>query len=321
MLDDYSRKIEYMRLSITDSCNFRCQYCIADGAEISHHYMDTDDIKLIANGLKPLGINKIKLTGGEPLMHPDIVKIVDILKNECNIKQVTITTNGSLLHKYLADFERLKLDGITISIDTVIKKDFNDLVKRSQYDQVIANIYAAQKSTISNIKLNCVPLRSMGNDNLLELCRFANSLALPLRFIEMMPIGYGRKFPGYDFNSILQILTNEFSSYQVCTQKLGNGPASYFNFTALDIPVGIISAVSNKFCDSCNKIRVTSQGHLKQCLYYNYNIDLISLLNQEDGLQEIKQFIANKPKEHAFNQDNAINKNEIETLKMSEIGG
>ncbi len=320
MRDKYQRKIEYMRLSITDSCNFRCQYCIPDGTKLSHHLMSVDDIRLIANGLKPLGINKIKLTGGEPLMHPNIIEIVDVLKNECGIEQVTLTTNGALLHQYLADFERLKLDGITISIDTIDRDAFNDLVRREQYDIVIANIKAAQKSSIKNIKLNCVPLKARGDNNLVELCHFANSLAIPLRFIEVMPIGYGRRFPGYDHSTILDILNQNFGKSKIHNEKLGNGPASYYCLEHLTAPVGIISAVSNKFCESCNKIRVTSTGHLKQCLHYNYNIDLIDLLNSENGIQEIKKFITEKPKEHAFSNEE-INKNEIETLTMSEIGG
>ncbi len=320
MLDKYQRNIEYMRLSITDSCNFRCKYCIPNDAKLSHNRLSIENIELIATELKKLGINKIKLTGGEPLLHPDIIEIVDLLKNKCEIDQVTLTTNGALLHKYITDFERLGLDGITISIDTIIKDDFNNLVQRDQYDQVIENIKSANNSKIESIKLNCVPLRAMGNQNIINICKFAHQENIPIRFIEVMPIGYGKKYPGYDNASLLEILSQNFGEYSTCTRKLGNGPAEYYTFNQLSNPIGVISAVSKKFCETCNKIRVTSTGHLKQCLHYNYNLNLVSILQQDDGLDKVKEFIIDKPKEHSFNDLNK-DKNKIETLNMSEIGG
>lgn len=319
MIDKYEREIDYLRLSITDMCNFRCQYCIPEGANFTSNTLSLEQIKLIATNLKQLGINKIKLTGGEPLVHPQIKEIVHFLKQECQIEQLSITTNGALLHQHLKDFEAAGLDGITISIDTIDQQRFNTLVKRQEYDQVITNIQAAAKSTIKNIKLNCVPLKSFGNHNLIELCEFANKHNTTIRFIEMMPIGIGRKFPGYDVKSILNILEAEYGNYQFDQTNYGNGPATYYQFATNQMSVGIISAITNKFCENCNKIRITSTGHLKQCLHFSNNINVLELLEQETDLNVIRDFIIDKPKEHAFNQEK--NQKNLETLNMSEIGG
>lgn len=316
MKDSNNRTIKYMRLSVTDMCNFRCQYCMPENYDTPTHKLSLADIKLIASNLNKLGITKVKLTGGEPLVRNDISEIVSLLKNECNIEEVTLTTNGVLLDQHLDNLIAAGLDAITISIDTVDKQRFNNLVRRDQFDRVIANIKLASQSSIANIKLNVVPLQSFGDKNIIELIEFANQNQLPIRFIEMMPIGLGRKFPGYDYQSLLTIIENSYKQGKQSTTNHGNGPAKYFKFPSLDVEVGIISALSDKFCDNCNRIRVTSTGHLKQCLHYNYNIDLVEVLNQPEGLQQVSDFILAKPTEHAFTKN--IKEN-IETLSMSEI--
>lgn len=320
MVDNTNREIKYMRLSITDSCNFRCSYCMPDGPGQSPHNLSIDDIELIASKLNQLGITKVKLTGGEPLTRSDLSDIVAVLKNKCNINQVTLTTNGALLDQHLSKLEQAGLDGITISIDTLDETKFNKLVKRDYYKQVINNIILAKHSSIPNIKLNVVPLKKFGDDNIIDLVNFANDNQIPIRFIEMMPIGLGRKYLGYNYKEILSILQTSFGNYTASTTTYGNGPASYWSFEELNIEIGLIYALSNKFCDSCNRIRVTSTGHLKQCLHYNYNIDLVKTLATEDGLKQVRDFILEKPQEHAFTNKH-INKEKLETLKMSDIGG
>ncbi len=319
MKDSNNRTIKYMRLSITDMCNFRCSYCIPEDAKTSFHKLSINDIKIIASNLNKLGIEKVKLTGGEPLVRDDVADIVYTLKNECNIKEVTLTTNGALLHKHLDALEQAKLDGITISIDTIQKDDFKELVKRNEYEQVINNIILARNSSIKNIKLNCVPLKQFGDENIISMCNFARELNIPIRFIEMMPIGLGRNFPGYNYNELISCLKQKYGSYKPTSTTKGNGPAHYLKFEQLDIDIGIISAISNKFCENCNRIRVTSTGKLKQCLHYNYNINLLEILQTDNGLETIKSFILAKPKEHSFKDYKNI-KN-IETLNMSDIGG
>ncbi len=319
MKDTSNREIKYMRLSITDLCNFRCSYCMPEDAKPEANMLSLANIELIASNLNKLGIEKVKLTGGEPLVRDDVSEIVSLLKTKCNIKQVTLTTNGALLHKHLNKLEDAGLDAITISIDTLDRDHFNNLVKREQYDNVINNIKLAANSTIKNIKLNCVPLKKYGEENLYNLCEFASKLNIPIRFIEMMPIGLGRNFPGYDYKTLISFFEHKYGSHTKSTTAHGNGPAHYLKFDELNVDIGVISALSNKFCENCNRIRVTSKGQLKQCLHYNYNIDLIDVLSKQDGLEKARQFIIQKPKEHAF--EDYKNKKDIETLNMSEIGG
>ncbi|MFV0246693.1 MAG: GTP 3',8-cyclase MoaA [Mycoplasmatales bacterium] len=320
MLDQEHREIKYLRLSVTDSCNFRCMYCMDDKTQYDFHTLSIDNIKLIVSNLNKLGIEKVKITGGEPLVREDIALVVRVLKEECNIKEVTLTTNGVLIDKYLTDLEDAGLDAITVSIDTLDKDKFNKITRRKSFDTVINNIKLLSNSSIKNIKLNTVPLKEFGESNIIELCKFSKEFNMPIRFIEMMPIGLGKKMQSYDNNSLLEIISKEFGPYTLSDKVYGNGPATYYNFANLNINVGLISALSNKFCESCNKIRVTSNGHLKQCLHYNYNIDLVSTLKEKSGLEKVKEFVYQKPKEHAF-KDKSIDKEKLETLHMSEIGG
>ncbi len=320
MIDKNKRVIKYMRLSLTDMCNFRCKYCMPKEQITSSHILGLDDIELICQNLNKLGITKVKLTGGEPLVRSDIGDIIRILKSKCQIDEVTLTTNGALLHKHLEDLVKHQLDGLTISIDTLDEAKFNDLVRRDMFKQTMTNLDLAINSELKNIKLNTVPIREFGETNILELVEYANRKNVPIRFIEMMPIGLGRNYPAYMATEILAILKAKYGDYQEVETKHGNGPARYYQFANLKIHIGIISAISNKFCESCNRIRVTSKGHLKQCLHYNYNLDLVTTLKQQGGLDKIRDFIMDKPKEHAF-IDHTADQNKLETLKMSDIGG
>lgn len=321
MKDNFNRTINYMRLSITDRCNFRCQYCMPKDTTYDTDISDIltiNDIELITSKLNVIGIGKIKLTGGEPLMRQDIADIVNVLKNNCGIKEVTLTTNGVLLDQYIHDLEMAGLDAITISIDSINEDDFNTITRRNDYSRVINNIKLAKCSTISNIKLNVVPLRKYGEQNIIDLIEFANENDVHIRFIEMMPIGLGRQYKGYSYQEVISIIENRFGAINQSTEQLGNGPASYFTSSNLDIKVGVISALSNKFCENCNRIRVTSNGHLKQCLHYNRNIDLKEILKTDDGLKQIESFIKAKPEEHSFLKKSDLT---LESKKMSDIGG
>lgn len=317
MIDDNQRKVDYMRLSITDSCNLRCSYCMPNGLNKQVTNLSLDDIKLICSKLSQFGISKVKITGGEPLIHPQIDEIVKLLKNIDSITEVTITTNGVNLDQHIDKFERYGLDGITISIDTLNKQTYNGLVNRNAFDQVIRNIELASKSKLKNVKLNCVPLKHLGDDNIIELINFANKCDLNIRFIEIMPIGIGKVSNGYTYQQMIDLVNKNYQGAKPYNKKLGNGPAVYYSFDDLKINIGFISAVSNKFCAKCNKIRITSDGYLKQCLHYNYRIKLTEKLKTEEGIDEVKSFIMKKPKEHRF----LNNGKNIETKGMSEIGG
>ncbi len=321
MLDKYNRKINYMRLSITDKCNLRCQYCMpANGVKYiaDEQLLTVDDIEKIASKLNLLGIDTVKLTGGEPLVRDDVAQIVSVLKTKANIKHVSLTTNGVLLDKHLDNLVAAGLDAITISIDSIDADEYATMTRRDQLARVIKNIIAAKNSNIANVKLNSVATHSQSEQSILNLIDFANTNHIPIRFIEMMPIGLGKNFQGYSPEQLASLLTKHFGTSKIENTKLGNGPASYYTYQKLNIPIGLISAVSNNFCANCNKIRVTSTGDLKQCLHYNYKINLRDLIVSECDLQTIADFIYGKPEKHAFGEQDG---SDFEQLKMSDIGG
>ncbi len=320
MQDNQKRKIEYMRLSITDKCNFRCKYCMPN-KDIEFlredELLTSKQIKDIVYEFSKLGIEKIKITGGEPLLRNDVVTIIQNLKNIEKIKEVTLTTNGLLLHKYIDDFIKIGLNSINISIDTLDEKKHFEITKRDSLKQVVNNIILAKEKGFKNIKLNVVPLKELGEKNIYELVNFANEYNLNLRFIEMMPIGLGRKYESFNHNEILNILKIKYGEYKQDAQKYGNGPANYYTLENLNIKIGIIAALSNKFCQDCNRIRITSTGNLKQCLNFNTNINIKEKIKTPQGLKEIEEFIFNKPLEHKFKEKNDLE----EKLNMFNIGG
>ncbi len=317
MNDKHNRTIDYVRLSVTDRCNLRCKYCMPkEAVDYFEEVLSLEEIKKIVDNICSLGIKKIKLTGGEPLVRSDIVEIVKYIKSKDTIKSLTITTNGVYLDKYIDEFIKLKVDGINISVDTIDRSMYLEFTRRDQLNKVLENIDLALNKGFKNIKLNAVPMIEQPIDNLFNLIEYAQEKNLILRFIEMMPIGLGRKYKSYNSLELKEQLTKRYGQIKELEENYGNGPASYFTFENLKMPIGIIAAISNKFCESCNRIRITSDGKLKQCLHYNYHVDFKNI--QKEDLDNIKDFIYEKPKEHSFNKK--TNK-KLEELNMSSIGG
>lgn len=317
MNDKHNRTIDYVRLSITDRCNLRCKYCMpADAVDYFDEVLDLNELQRIIDNLCTLGIKKIKITGGEPLVRTDIIEIIKYIKSKPEIEKLTITTNGVLLDRYIDDFIKYQVDGINISLDTIDSQKYNEFTRRDQLNQVLTNIDLAIAKGFNNIKLNAVPMIDQPINDLFNLIDFAQERNLILRFIEMMPIGLGRKYKSYNSQQLQQALTERYGTMSSLNTTFGNGPASYFTFANLKMPIGIIAAISNKFCESCNRIRITSDGKLKQCLHYNANVNFRDI--DPESLTDIKDFIYEKPKEHAFHQKT---EQELETLNMSSIGG
>ncbi len=317
MNDKHNRTIDYVRLSITDRCNLRCKYCMpADAIDYFDEVLDLNELHKIIDNLCSLGIKKIKITGGEPLVRTDIIEIIKYIKSKPEIEKLTITTNGVLLDRYIDDFIKYQVDGINISVDTINQQKYAEFTRRDQLNQVLTNIDLAIAKGFNNIKLNAVPMIDQPINDLFNLIEFAQERNLILRFIEMMPIGLGRKYKSYNSQQLQQALSTKYGTMRELNTTFGNGPASYFTFTNLKMPIGIIAAISNKFCQSCNRIRITSDGKLKQCLHYNANVNFRDI--EPDSLTKIVDFIYEKPKEHAFNQKT---EQELETLNMSSIGG
>lgn len=322
MIDDYGRKIDYLRISVTDRCNLRCQYCMpAEGVEFTPHdeILTYDEILTLCKIFAELGVQKIKITGGEPLVRKDICSLIGAVKQIEGIKSVTVTTNGVLLKEYARELSHYGVDGINVSLDTLNRENFERITRRDQLDLVLDGIKEAMKYEIP-VKINCVPLYTSAEE-IVELVQLAKE-NIHVRFIEVMPIGLGKKKKSYQEDEIKQIIENTYGILKEVNEKVGNGPCHYYSLEGINGYIGFISAMSHKFCETCNRVRLTSTGYLKTCLQYELGTDLKALLRAGASKEELKQSISNtiglKPQAHAFEQETVGNQ---EKNIMAQIGG
>ena len=325
MLDKLNRKIDYLRISVIDRCNLRCVYCMPEeGIESIPHdeILTYDEILRICEIVSELGIRKIKITGGEPLVRKDIVNLIRDIKNIDKIEQVTLTTNGILLHEMLDDLYDAGIDAINISLDTLNKDNFKKITRRDGLEKVLMSIDKAYDLGI-RVKINCLAIRDFNLREIVEIASFAKDREIDVRFIELMPIGFGKKYNQIDNDEILSILESRFGTFEIVTEKRGNGPAKYYRNQNMKGCIGFISAISHEFCESCNRIRLTSSGFLKLCLHYNKGIDLKGPIrngiSDEDLKKLIHNTIWNKPISHKFGHANG--EQDIELKNMVQIGG
>lgn len=230
MLDKLNRKIDYLRISVIDRCNLRCVYCMPEeGIESIPHdeILTYDEILRICEIVSELGIRKIKITGGEPLVRKDIVNLIRDIKNIDKIEQVTLTTNGILLHEMLDDLYDAGIDAINISLDTLNKDNFKKITRRDGLEKVLMSIDKAYDLGI-RVKINCLAIRDFNLRELVEIASFAKDREIDVRFIELMPIGFGKKYTQIDNDEILSILESRFGTFEIVTEKRGNGPAKYY---------------------------------------------------------------------------------------------
>lgn len=346
--DKYNREIDYIRISITDRCNLRCVYCMPnEGVDFVPHenILTYEEIIRLCQSFAKLGIRKVKLTGGEPLVRKDLAYLIQSIKEIEGIEKVTVTTNGILLAEQMDSLAKAGVDGINISLDTLNAEHFAKLTRFDGLDRVKAGINEALKYKNVTLKINCVPLRQdNSDDNILSMVSLAKDNLLHVRFIEIMPIGFGKELESYSEEQIKQIINSEYGSLVTYNEVLGNGPCHYFGIEGFQGKIGFISAISHQFCSSCDRIRLTSEGYLKTCLQYASGTDLKVLLRQgitDEELQDVIQTtVMQKPKEHHFKEYINKKENGIETLsnqisdsqgdsqtddlennRMSQIGG
>ena len=320
MIDQYNRKIEYARISLTDRCNLRCQYCMPESgvAKMPHgDILTLEETLRVAQILSTLGIKKIRLTGGEPLLRKNIIHFLKKLKNLNGIEKVMLTTNGVLLDFLAEDLISAGLDGVNLSLDTLNEENFNLITRRNLFVNVRQGLYKILQSTCE-VKINCVPIKGINEDELLNIVNLAKNNDIKIRFIELMPLGCAVDFKGVPTLQVRRQIENTFGEMMPIPKKDLQGPAQYFKLQGFKGQIGFIDALEHKFCSSCNRIRLTADGFLKLCLNSNTGLDIKSLLRSgiDDFIlrEEIQNAIYNKPKEHHFNEYNDLN-------KMYQIGG
>lgn len=324
MLDQYNRKIDYMRISVTDKCNFRCTYCMPkEGIKTLQHeeLLHFEEIERIVRSAVELGVRRIKITGGEPLVRRGVIRLISSIHKIPGIEEITLTTNGYRLSEYLPDLLEAGVTGINISLDTLNRERFQQITGSDALEKVLQSIEDTLKSGISNVKINCV-LMNINREDWSEVAGLARRYPIHVRFIEMMPIGKGTSYLGVTQNQIKKRLEAAYGNLTPCSERLGNGPAEYYQAEGFRGRIGFISAMSHEFCDSCNRFRLTIDGYVKLCLNCESKINLRDFMRQGVSDQELTDFlqqaIYHKPRCHGFeNQD----KSDKEVRQMASIGG
>ncbi|MCD8341559.1 MAG: GTP 3',8-cyclase MoaA [Clostridiales bacterium] len=323
MTDQYGRAIDYMRISVTDRCNLRCQYCMPDGVALTPHseILTYEELLRVAAQAVALGVTKFKVTGGEPLVRKGCVDFVGRLKALPGVEQVTMTTNGLLLSKQLEALAAVGLDAVNISLDTVDNEKYCRLT--GYHGQALPQLMALLEQCVAHgmrTKVNVVLLEE-NRDELPALAAIAQRLPVDVRFIELMPIGYGASASGFSPDRALETLQGRWPDLAPVSERRGNGPAHYYASASLLGRIGLIDAVSHTFCAACNRVRLTSTGLLKPCLCYETSTDLKAILRgggSDAALREaLRQAIYAKSRAHCFARREDI----TEQKGMSQIGG
>lgn len=313
MRDNFGRDINYLRISLTDNCNLRCIYCTPEKlSQKKEEKLLFEDLQKIIRVAKDIGIKKIRLTGGEPLLRKDLCEIIKEIKKS-GIDEIFITTNGILLEKKIKELKEAGLMGINISLDTLDENIFNEITRGGDIKKVINGI----KKSISlglKVKINSVIIKGINEDSIYQLAELTKTNKIDVRYIELMPIGEGKKYQGLNNNEILKRLENKFGLKEYFEI---NGVTEYYKLKDSQGRIGFISPINNCFCKDCNKIRITSSGEIKRCLNEEGRINLKNIKTENEIKELLKNEIKNKPEKHLFGEKKEL----IEKKNMNEIGG
>lgn len=321
MKDSYDRKIDYMRVSITDRCNLRCRYCMPDGIVPCAHedILTYDEILAVCREAVSLGIVKFKVTGGEPLVRKDCAKLIKLIYDIDGVEQVTLTTNGVLLKDQLKELMEAGLMAVNISLDTLDREKYREITGFDELDKVMESIFAAFNAGLK-VKINAVMHDKNYEQDFANLIAIAEKYPIDVRFIEMMPIGMGAGSYLVSNERLLETLNSMYEHIELDEVSRGNGPAIYYKIPGFKGDIGFISAIHGKFCKYCNRIRLTSRGELKSCLCFDNHISLKEALRKGDRIETnrlLKESILGKPEQHCFEELGSI----TEKKRMAQIGG
>ena len=319
MLDGYERNIDYARISLTDKCNLRCVYCMpADKVYENNLINDTlsfNDYKFIINGLSQVGIKKIKFTGGEPLLYPHLIELIKYAHYECNIDDISITTNGIGLNEIAYELKRSGLKSVNISLDSLKSYKYKSITRGGNLTDVLKSINRCLELGIK-VKINCVVIKRFNDDEVYDFIEMANYYPIDVRFIELMPLGEGEYFYENGYFNISNFINDIDELYKIEDEK--GSTARLYQAKYAKGRIGIITPISCQFCNTCNRIRITSDGKIKLCLHSNEETDIRYYLNKPMIFKEVlKEIILKKPDKH-----NLLESNSSDTYRqMYEIGG
>ena len=326
MQDQFQRKIEYLRISVTDCCNLRCRYCMpAHGVKKLRHadVLTYEEILRDVRALAALGVRKVRLTGGEPLVRRDITRLVRGLKEIPGIETVALTTNGVLLGTMMDELLDAGLDAVNLSLDTLDGGTFFSITRRPMFGAVMEALSRLAAEERLTVKVNCVPIMGVNDEELTALAAIARAHPIDVRFIELMPIGMAKEagLTGVPTAEVRRILEESFGALVPVVKEALTGPAACFRPAGFRGALGFIDALEHKFCSSCNRVRLTAEGFLKLCLYSNAGLDTRALLRGGMSDAQLADAIAHavwkKPEEHHFDIDQETRDHRA----MYQVGG
>jgi cyclic pyranopterin phosphate synthase len=326
MRDTYQRDINYLRVSITDRCNLRCVYCMpAEGVKAAPHdeILRLEEIETLVKAASLIGVKKIRLTGGEPLVRLGLEGLVKRISNIQSIDDITLTTNALLLPSHAAALKEAGVKRVNISLDTLRSDRYREITRGGDLSVTWAGINAALEAGLHPVKLNTVVMRGFNDDEVVAMARLTLNRPLHVRFIEAMPIGAPNSWTSGRFvpsEEVMAQISSKLGTLLPAKISSGDGPAKYYKLKDAKGTIGFITAMSEHFCQNCNRLRLTSTGALRPCLYDDREIDLKTPLRAGVSLKELADLfmdaVALKPDQHHM-QEGWHDKNRV----MSQIGG
>ncbi|MFC2051379.1 GTP 3',8-cyclase MoaA [Chloroflexota bacterium] len=324
LFDSWQRQINYLRISVTDQCNLNCIYC-SMGSVPPHlprsEILSYEEIQRLVQAAASMGISKVRLTGGEPLLRSDLSKLVRMISRIEGIDDISLTTNGILLSKHAAELKEAGLKRVNVSLDTLKEDSFKRITGHDRLGDVLSGIEAAQLAGLQPVKMNMVVLRGINDDETIDFAQMSISQGWHVRFIEFMPFGTP------EAKALSSISTQEtrrciesLGKLEPYTDKTGNGPARYYRLPGARGTIGFISPMTEHFCHTCNRLRLTSDGQLRPCLLDDDEVNLKEALRNGADADKLKQLIQQavniKREYHRLNEGSAPGKR-----SMTQIGG
>ncbi len=329
LLDGQGRKHDYLRISVTDRCNLRCIYCMGDdGIEQTSHdqILSYEDILKVVSAAAELGISKIRITGGEPLVRKDLVDLIKMIAAVPGIKDLAMTTNGTLLPRYIEALKKAGLNRVNISLDTLNADKYQKITRCGKFEDVLKGIDASLHYELTPVKINTVLMNGVNDEEVIAFLKLAMEKPLHIRFIEYMQIGdHDQGYSNHYLPLSFVEKTAKKAGLPLKPVPLpgGAGPAESYNIPGGKGTIGLIHPISKHFCDSCNRLRLTSEGSLKACLYWQDEKPVQPFINDKAALKNlIREVLCGKPVEHKMTADGKCGSINPGTMRgMSKTGG
>ncbi len=309
LIDKFGRHVDYIRLSVTDRCDFRCVYCMTENMEFlpRDQILSLEELYQVARIFTELGVKKLRLTGGEPLVRSNVMSLIEKLGELPGLDELLLTTNGAQLDKYAEQLKAAGVNRINISLDSLDAERFKRISRVGKLEKVLSGIDSANASGFDRIRLNAVIMRGYNDDEVISLADYAVERGIDIAFIEEMPLGdasdHSREDTTCSNDWVRAVVAEKYQLMDVTTKTAG--PSRYVQIQGTDTRIGFISPVTHNFCEDCNRVRVTVEGRLLLCLGNEHSIDLRAILRDEQlGEDDLKQAIIAsmdiKPERHYF---------------------